>query len=96
MQRVLVEKMISHDPKLRPAASELIAHPTFWSKAKSLQFLQDVSDRLEKIEPDDQIVIDLERNANMTIKNNWKSHICNYLQNGRDYYFILRFDGVLT
>ena len=82
MQRLLIEKMISHDPKLRPTASELIAHPIFWSKAKSLQFLQDVSDRIEKIEPDDMIVIELEKNALITIKNNWKTHICAQLQNG--------------
>ena len=46
--------------------------PIFWNKAKTLQFLQDVSDRIEKIEPDDPIQFELERNANVAIKNNWK------------------------
>ena len=74
--------MISKDPALRPTTRQLLAHPIFWPKAKTLQFLPDVSDRIEKIEPDDPIMIELERNANVILKNNWKTHICQALQNG--------------
>ena len=74
--------MISIDPKQRPLAQDLILHPIFWSKAKTLQFFQDVSDRIEKIEPDDLIVLNLEKNANAILKNNWRVHICVELQNG--------------
>ena len=79
--------MISVDPKQRPAAKDLILHPIFWSKAKTLQFFQDVSDRIEKIEPDDKIVMSLEKNANAILKNNWRIHICTELQNGNFFYF---------
>ena len=82
MQRILIDKMISNDPKKRPPTKEILAHPIFWSKSKTLQFLQDVSDRIEKIEPDDPINIGLEKNANVAIKNNWKCHICVQLQTG--------------
>jgi len=80
MQRILIEKMISNEPKKRPSTKEILAHPVFWSKADTLQFLLDVSDRIEKIEEDDPIVMELERGANVAIKNNWKSHICPQLQ----------------
>ncbi|KAG5457670.1 MAG: ribonuclease 2-5A-domain-containing protein, partial [Olpidium bornovanus] len=45
--RDLVERMISADPKLRPTAPEILAHPYFWSPAKRLAFLMDCSDRFE-------------------------------------------------
>ena len=80
MQRVLIEKMINFNPSTRPSAPDLLTHPVFWSKAKTLQFLQDVSDRIEKIDNDDPIVSLLEKNANVTIKNNWKTHISPELQ----------------
>ncbi len=82
MQKMLVEEMISVKPERRPNTKQLLAHPVFWSKAKTLQFLQDVSDRIEKIEPTDSILIELEKNANVTLKNNWKCHICSQLQTG--------------
>lgn len=85
MQKMLIEEMISFKPEKRPNTKQLLAHPVFWSKAKTLQFLQDVSDRIEKIEPTDSILIDLEKNANVTLKNNWKCHICPQLQTGKLY-----------
>ena len=74
--------MISHESEQRYTTKQILAHPLFWTKAKILQFLQDVSDRIEKIEPDDKIVLELERSSNTTLKNNWKTHICINLQNG--------------
>jgi hypothetical protein len=82
MQRVLIEQMISKESKERPTARQILSHPVFWSKAKILQFLQDVSDRIEKIEITDPILIELEKSANVIIRNNWKVHICPFLQNG--------------
>ena len=72
-QRVLIEKMLSTDPSKRPTTSQLLAHPIVWSKSKTLQFLQDVSDRIERIEADDPILLAVEKNADQAIKNNWKS-----------------------
>ena len=89
MQRNLIEKMISKDPKKRPTTKEILANPVFWSKAKILQFLQDVSDRIEKIDLNDPILTELEKNANVILKNNWKTHICPQLQNGNHFFLVL-------
>lgn len=83
MQKNLIEKMISKEVNKRPKTKEILANPVFWSRAKTLQFLQDVSDRIEKLDPSDQILVGLETNANVVIKNNWKTHICDKLQNGK-------------
>ena len=80
MQRNLIERMISKEPKDRPSSKQILAHPVFWSKAKILQFLQDVSDRIEKIDMNDPILAELERSANVILRNNWKVHICPNLQ----------------
>lgn len=44
----LIESMLSHAPKDRPDADQVMAHPFFWSKEKKLEFLCDVSDFFEK------------------------------------------------
>ncbi|KAL1843451.1 hypothetical protein VTJ49DRAFT_1561 [Mycothermus thermophilus] len=50
--RDLIGSMINANPKLRPTALEVMAHPFFWSYKKRLNFLCDVSDHFEK-EPRD-------------------------------------------
>jgi serine/threonine-protein kinase/endoribonuclease IRE1 len=45
--RDLIEKMLDANPKKRPTASEVLAHPFFWSSKKRLAFLCDVSDQFE-------------------------------------------------
>ncbi|KAK3320130.1 hypothetical protein B0T19DRAFT_433919 [Cercophora scortea] len=50
--RDLIESMIQSNPKQRPTAVEVMAHPFFWSPKKRLSFLCDVSDFFEK-EPRD-------------------------------------------
>jgi hypothetical protein len=77
--------MIQKDPTSRPTTKKLLSHPIFWSKAKVLQFYQDVSDRIEKLETDDPILVELEKKANVILKNNWKTHICPSLQNSESF-----------
>jgi serine/threonine-protein kinase/endoribonuclease IRE1 len=48
----LVGSMLAANPKDRPSAVEVMAHPFFWSAKTRLQFLCDVSDHFEK-EPRD-------------------------------------------
>ncbi|KAL0938305.1 serine threonine kinase irei [Colletotrichum truncatum] len=48
----LITQMLSPDPKERPTAREVLAHPFFWPAKKRLAFLCDVSDSFEK-EPRD-------------------------------------------
>ncbi|KUJ22869.1 uncharacterized protein LY89DRAFT_312690 [Mollisia scopiformis] len=46
--RDLIASMLSHEPKQRPTALQVMAHPFFWSPKKRLNFLCDVSDHFEK------------------------------------------------
>ncbi|KAK3490128.1 hypothetical protein B0T13DRAFT_88240 [Neurospora crassa] len=48
----LIESMLNSNPKKRPTAIGVMAHPFFWSPRKRLNFLCDVSDHFEK-EPRD-------------------------------------------
>jgi hypothetical protein len=48
----LIKAMINPNPNSRPMIVALIKQPLFWDSNKSLQFLQHVSDRIEK-EPTD-------------------------------------------
>ena len=44
----LITAMLRHEPKRRPTATEVMAHPFFWSRERRLEFLCDVSDYFEK------------------------------------------------
>ena len=44
----LISTMLAPEPKLRPTAVNVMAHPFFWSPKKRLNFLCDVSDHFEK------------------------------------------------
>ncbi len=43
----LIGKLIARDADARPSAAEVLSHPFWWSDAKRLTFLVDVSDRVE-------------------------------------------------
>ncbi|XP_072463439.1 serine/threonine-protein kinase/endoribonuclease IRE2 isoform X4 [Notamacropus eugenii] len=76
----LVEAMLSPQPQLRPSAQFVLAHPFFWSRAKELQFFQDVSDRIEKEAADGPLVTALEAGGKSVVRQNWHSHISGPLQ----------------
>jgi serine/threonine-protein kinase/endoribonuclease IRE1 len=44
----LVASMLEQEPKRRPSARQVMAHPFFWPTKKRLNFLCDVSDHFEK------------------------------------------------
>jgi hypothetical protein len=48
----LISLMLTDDPKRRPPADACITHPFFWKKDKKLQFLVDVSNKLEPYKSD--------------------------------------------
>lgn len=52
----LIKRMIDCDPKQRISIRDAVTHPFFWTAEKRLNFLQDVSDRLESEEPDSALV----------------------------------------
>ncbi|KAF9765184.1 hypothetical protein IL306_002583, partial [Fusarium sp. DS 682] len=61
----LIASMLEADPKARPTAKEIMAHPFFWSPKKRLAFLCDVSDHFEKEprDPPSPALAELERHA---------------------------------
>lgn len=48
MATILIRAMIEPVAELRPPLSHVLRYPFFWSRADQLQFLQDVSDRIDK------------------------------------------------
>ncbi|GAB6029558.1 hypothetical protein CHUAL_005303 [Chamberlinius hualienensis] len=76
----LVEKMLSSVPEDRPPCSAVLKHPIFWSVQQQMDFLQDVSDRIEKEPVDSPILLFLERNGNIVVRGDWKNHIGSELQ----------------
>ncbi|KAF4460347.1 IRE kinase [Fusarium albosuccineum] len=61
----LIGSMLQADPKNRPSAKDIMAHPFFWSAKKRLAFLCDVSDHFEKEprDPPSPPLMELERHA---------------------------------
>ncbi|KAM9725454.1 serine/threonine-protein kinase/endoribonuclease IRE2 isoform 2-T2 [Dama dama] len=78
--RSLVEAMLSPLPQARPAARQVLAHPFFWSRAKQLQFFQDVSDWLEKEPEQGPLVTALEAGGSEVVRSDWHKHISVPLQ----------------
>lgn len=78
--RSLVEAMLSQLPQARPSAPEVLAHPFFWSRAKQLQFFQDVSDWLEKEPEQAPLVTGLEAGGSEVVRGDWYKHISVPLQ----------------
>ena len=66
----VVASMLAPDPKARPGAQEVMAHPFFWSAKKRLAFLCDVSDHFEKEirDPPSPALLELERHAHEVTK----------------------------
>uniref|UniRef100_A0A2I3RV19 non-specific serine/threonine protein kinase n=1 Tax=Pan troglodytes TaxID=9598 RepID=A0A2I3RV19_PANTR len=78
--RDLVGAMLSPLPQPRPSAPQVLAHPFFWSRAKQLQFFQDVSDWLEKESEQEPLVRALEAGGCAVVRDNWHEHISMPLQ----------------
>ncbi|KAM9208610.1 serine/threonine-protein kinase/endoribonuclease IRE2 [Dugong dugon] len=78
--RDLVAAMLSTQPQARPCAHQVLAHPFFWSRAKQLQFFQDVSDWLEKEAEQEPLVMALEAGGHVVVRGNWHKHISVPLQ----------------
>ncbi|GAB1292650.1 Serine/threonine-protein kinase/endoribonuclease IRE2 [Apodemus speciosus] len=76
----LVKAMLSLLPQDRPSAGWVLAHPLFWSRAKELQFFQDVSDWLEKEPEQGPLVTALEAGSYKVVRENWHKHISAPLQ----------------
>ena len=69
----LITRMLDPDPSQRPTIETCLLHPFFWNPAKRLNFLQEVSDRLERMCKDkDAALIRLERDAKRLLQCDWR------------------------
>nr|XP_018916494.1 PREDICTED: serine/threonine-protein kinase/endoribonuclease IRE1-like [Bemisia tabaci] len=76
----LISRMISHCASERPPASVIKVHPVFWDKSHILNFLQDISDRLEKEKFHVPVMIELEKNSLQVIKGgDWRLLVDEYV-----------------
>lgn len=67
--------MIHRDPQCRPPAKCIGNHPLFWNDKKILAFLQDVSDRVEKLQFNVEPLKSLEKNGNIVVLEDWNLHL---------------------
>ncbi|XP_015520215.1 serine/threonine-protein kinase/endoribonuclease IRE1 [Neodiprion pinetum] len=72
---ILIRAMIAGTPADRPPATAIHQHPIFWSAAQILGFFQDVSDRVEKDDPDSPALLALESGASAVVQEDWRLHI---------------------
>lgn len=71
----LVVAMLSRDAQRRPPARALLNHPFFWSAERVLAFLQDVSDRVEKLDFAVNPLRQLEKNGRLVVRDDWSAHL---------------------
>lgn len=71
----LITDMINKDSSKRPTADAVLKHPLFWRDEKILSFLQDISDRIEKLDIYTDPLRMLERNAKFIVREDWSLHL---------------------
>lgn len=71
----LIADMINHDSLKRPPTRAILQHPFFWNQKKILAFLQDVSDRVEKLTFSTDPLKTLEKNGRMIVRRSWHLHL---------------------
>ncbi|TVY44272.1 Serine/threonine-protein kinase [Lachnellula occidentalis] len=73
----LISSMLSPEPKARPTAVQVMAHPFFWSPKKRLNFLCDVSDHFEKEkrDPPSEALLELEKCAPDVVRYDFLKHL---------------------
>ncbi|ORZ35034.1 kinase-like domain-containing protein [Catenaria anguillulae PL171] len=83
LARDMIGGMIAHDPEVRPTTGQLLVHPFFWSPARRLNFLADVSDRfeVETKDPPSELVQILEHGAEHVVEGGWTDRIDRSLAN---------------
>ncbi|OQR67570.1 serine/threonine-protein kinase/endoribonuclease IRE1-like [Tropilaelaps mercedesae] len=77
----LIHQMLSLSASQRPTAAQVTHHPAFWDPTRTLNFFQEVSDRLEKESHTSPVVRSLEKGG-MKVLNctNWIDQITSELQ----------------
>ncbi|XP_065159273.1 serine/threonine-protein kinase/endoribonuclease IRE1 [Atheta coriaria] len=75
LYKLLLTSLISNRPNERPDCRVICGHPMFWSNQTVLAFFQDVSDRVEKSDATDPVLLALEANSQFVVRGDWKHHI---------------------
>lgn len=81
LARKLIRTMIQPKPEDRPPIESTLKYPFFWSKADQLQFLQDVSDRIDKEKGESKVIRAIERNKQKIFGFGWVECLSEQLQN---------------
>lgn len=76
----LIESMIQHEPNNRPPIATILKYPLFWPRSDQLQFLQDVSDRIDKEENTSDVIRLIERDRQKIFGYDWKECLSQDLQ----------------
>lgn len=77
----LVESMVASEPEARPPIEAVVKHPFFWNAKQSLQFLQDISDRIESEKAADSLLVSaLEYGGLDVCRGDWRRHLSVELQ----------------
>lgn len=84
MATVLIRAMIQPEPESRPPISTILKYPFFWTKSNQLQFLLDVSDRIDKLESDNDLLRSVERNRQKIFAYGWADCLTQDLRNDLD------------
>ena len=71
LETSLIKKMIAFEPNDRPPAVAVLKHPAFWSKDKTITFLQDVSDRVDKEDDDSYVLGMIEKDSMNVTRGDW-------------------------
>jgi serine/threonine-protein kinase/endoribonuclease IRE1 len=71
----VIADMINKDSSKRPTTEAILKHPLFWREEKILSFFQDVSDRIEKLDLNNEPLRTLERNAKLIVRDDWSLHL---------------------
>ncbi|XP_055853155.1 serine/threonine-protein kinase/endoribonuclease IRE1 [Episyrphus balteatus] len=71
----LIADMVHKDPQFRPPSRCITNHPVFWNGHKILAFLQDVSDRVEKLQFTVEPLKSLEKNGRFVVREDWNLHL---------------------
>ena len=87
----LISRMLNQNPDDRPYASQVCNHPFFWLSQKRLDFLVELSDRLEHEKIDAPIVISMESNASHIVTRNWEKKLHTVLKEDMGKY--RKYDG---
>jgi serine/threonine-protein kinase/endoribonuclease IRE1 len=73
--RELISDMLQENLSRRPVSDAVLRHPIFWGAGKLLDFLQNISDRVERLNTNQEPLWTLERNARFIVKDDWKSQL---------------------